>query len=109
MTPQYTLWQMVAYMLRLGTLGFGGPVALVGYMQFVDRFDRPENWVTTLPAQYAALTPEAITKTADALLRPNAMTWVVVGDLSKIEAKVRALNFGTVEVWNAEGKKIRAD
>jgi chromate transporter len=33
MTPQYTLWQMVAYMLRLGTLGFGGPVALVGYMQ----------------------------------------------------------------------------
>lgn len=30
--PSYTLWQMVAYMLRLGTLGFGGPVALVGYM-----------------------------------------------------------------------------
>lgn len=28
----YTLWQMVRYMLRLGTLGFGGPVALVGYM-----------------------------------------------------------------------------
>jgi chromate transporter len=36
LTPQgraaYTLWQMVAYMLRLGALGFGGPVALVGYM-----------------------------------------------------------------------------
>jgi chromate transporter len=30
--PSYTLWQMVLYMLRLGTLGFGGPVALVGYM-----------------------------------------------------------------------------
>ena len=30
--PGYTLWQMVLYMLRLGTLGFGGPVALVGYM-----------------------------------------------------------------------------
>ena len=29
---QYTLWQMVAYMLRLGTMGFGGPVALIGYM-----------------------------------------------------------------------------
>ena len=28
----YTLWQMAHYMLRLGTLGFGGPVALVGYM-----------------------------------------------------------------------------
>jgi chromate transporter len=31
--PTYTLWQMVLYMLRLGSLGFGGPVALVGYMQ----------------------------------------------------------------------------
>jgi chromate transporter len=31
-TPSYTLWQMILYMLRLGTLGFGGPVALVGYM-----------------------------------------------------------------------------
>ena len=29
----YTLWQLVRYFLRLGTLGFGGPVALVGYMQ----------------------------------------------------------------------------
>jgi chromate transporter len=30
--PGYTLGQMMLYMLRLGTLGFGGPVALVGYM-----------------------------------------------------------------------------
>ena len=31
-TPTYTLWQLVLYFLRLGSLGFGGPVALVGYM-----------------------------------------------------------------------------
>jgi chromate transporter len=30
--PPYTLWQIVLYMLKLGTIGFGGPVALVGYM-----------------------------------------------------------------------------
>jgi len=29
---RYTLWQLVRYMLGLGTWGFGGPVALVGYM-----------------------------------------------------------------------------
>jgi chromate transporter len=28
----YTLSQLVVYFLRLGTVGFGGPVALVGYM-----------------------------------------------------------------------------
>lgn len=31
-TPSYSLWQLVLYFFRLGTLGFGGPVALVGYM-----------------------------------------------------------------------------
>jgi chromate transporter len=31
-TPQYTLWQLVRYMLGLGSWGFGGPVALVGAM-----------------------------------------------------------------------------
>jgi chromate transporter len=29
---RYTLWQLVRYMLSLGTWGFGGPVALVGFM-----------------------------------------------------------------------------
>lgn len=31
-TPAYTLKQLVLYFLKLGTIGFGGPVALVGYM-----------------------------------------------------------------------------
>src|SRR5450756_3229732 len=30
--PGYSLWQRVMYALKLGTLGFGGPVALVAYM-----------------------------------------------------------------------------
>lgn len=31
--PTYTLWQLVWYFIRLGALGFGGPVALAGYMR----------------------------------------------------------------------------
>ena len=30
--PGYRLGQMVGYALKLGTIGFGGPVALIGYM-----------------------------------------------------------------------------
>jgi chromate transporter len=30
--PAYTLRQLIVYFLKLGTIGFGGPVALVGYM-----------------------------------------------------------------------------
>ena len=32
LSPSYSLWQITAYHLGLGTWGFGGPVALVGYM-----------------------------------------------------------------------------
>jgi hypothetical protein len=30
--PSYTLGQLARYALKLGTIGFGGPVVLVGYM-----------------------------------------------------------------------------
>ncbi len=43
-TPNYTLKELVMYFLKLGTVGFGGPVALVGYMNR----DLVENkkWIT---------------------------------------------------------------
>lgn len=40
----YTLWQLVRYMLALGTWGFGGPVALAGFM-YRDLVERRQ-WFT---------------------------------------------------------------
>ena len=42
--PAYSLGQLVRYMLRLGAFGFGGPVALAGYMRrdLVERL----GWIT---------------------------------------------------------------
>jgi chromate transporter len=42
--PAYTIWQLVAYFLLLGTFGFGGPVALAGYMHR-DLVER-RGWIT---------------------------------------------------------------
>jgi chromate transporter len=42
--PSYSLWQIVRYMLALGTWGFGGPVALVGYM-YRDLVER-RHWIS---------------------------------------------------------------
>src|SRR5438067_12773351 len=42
--PAYSLWDMVRYMTKLGTIGFGGPVALVGYMHRDLVEDR--KWIT---------------------------------------------------------------
>lgn len=40
----YSLWQLVRYMLALGSWGFGGPVALVGYM-YRDLVER-RGWIS---------------------------------------------------------------
>jgi chromate transport protein ChrA len=45
--PRYTLWQLVGYM-GLGTWGFGGPVALVGFMYR----DLVERWQWVSEAEY---------------------------------------------------------
>jgi chromate transporter len=37
------LWELVLYFLRLGSLGFGGPIALAGYMQ---RDLIPRRWIS---------------------------------------------------------------
>lgn len=43
-TPGYSLRDLIFYFLKLGTLGFGGPVALVGYMHRDLVEDR--HWIT---------------------------------------------------------------
>jgi chromate transporter len=42
--PAYTLRQLIIYFLKLGTIGFGGPVALVGYMHR-DLVEK-RNWIS---------------------------------------------------------------
>lgn len=42
--PAYTLRELIIYFLKLGTIGFGGPVALVGYMHR-DLVEK-RNWIS---------------------------------------------------------------
>src|SRR5437870_5649734 len=42
--PSVGLWELVRYFLRLGSFGFGGPIALAGYMQ---RDLVPRGWITS--------------------------------------------------------------
>ncbi len=42
--PRYTLWQITLYALKLGSIGFGGPVALIGYM-YRDLVER-RGWIS---------------------------------------------------------------
>ncbi len=69
------------------------------------RYDRPDDYVARRNAEIEALTPAQVAAAAKAI-DPNALTWVVVGDLKQIEAPVRALKLGPVQVLDADGKPV---
>ncbi|WP_161627317.1 M16 family metallopeptidase [Arenimonas composti] len=52
-------------------------------------------------ANIATLTPEALNAAAAATVKPDGLTWVVIGDLKQIEAGIRALGWGEVVVLPA--------
>jgi zinc protease len=67
----------------------------------------PLDFYSSYREHLAAMTPDDIRRTATSRLTPDNLIIVVAGDLSKIEAPIRARNLGTVEVWDAQGNKIR--
>jgi zinc protease len=67
----------------------------------------PMDFYATYGPRLAALTPAEITRVAQGRLTPAALTIVVAGDLAAVEAPIQALNLGSVEVWDAEGNRLR--
>ena len=80
--------------------------AVLGAVSGIVQYDRPDDYVQTLKAHLEAVTPAAAEAAIKEIVKPDAMTWVIVGDLSKIEAPVRALKLGDVEVVDADGHTV---
>ena len=80
---------------------------LTGRLQGLIIWGLPMDFYATYRERLAAVTPEDVVRTAHGKLTPDNLVIVVAGDLSKIEAPIRARNLGTVEVWDANGNKVR--
>jgi zinc protease len=80
---------------------------LTGRIQQLIVWGLPVDFYATYRERLAAVTPDDVRRVATSKLTPDNVIVVVAGDLSKIEAPIRARNLGTVEVWDPSGKKIR--
>jgi zinc protease len=80
---------------------------LTGRLQNLIIWGLPMDFYATYRERLAAVTPEDVVRAAGSKLTPDNVVIVVAGDLSKIEAPIRARNLGTVEVWDANGNKVR--
>ena len=86
---------------------FETTAAVLGAVVDIVRNGRPDDYVQTLKARIEGQKDDAVRAAAKEVIRPDSLTWIVVGDLSKIEAPVRALNIGEVKVVDGEGKVLR--
>ena len=80
--------------------------AVSGAIGDIVRFGRPDDYVRTLRTRLEAQTDTSVRQAAARAFRPDSLTWVIVGDLSKIEAPVRQLGLGTVQVLDADGNVL---
>ncbi|WP_414655966.1 M16 family metallopeptidase [Frateuria sp.] len=81
--------------------------AVMGALQDIALYDRPDDWVQTEKARIEALKDPQVQAAAAEVIHPDRLTWVIVGDLKQIEAPVRALKLGQVQVLDADGKPVK--
>ena len=70
-------------------------------------YRRPDDYVQTYKQRVEAQKDEDVNAAAKEVVRPDALTWVVVGDRAQIEKPVRALNIGPIKVLDADGKAVK--
>jgi zinc protease len=97
-------------LMRTQTLGLPGRFATLAALENAAldllTYRYPDDHFATYARRVRALDEAALAAAARALVHPGAVTLVVVGDLAKIDARVRALGLGPVTRLDADGKPL---
>jgi len=80
--------------------------SVLGSLLSNNRFGRSNDYVPSLKGKYESLDLAGIKAQAQATIHPEQLVWLIVGDRTKIEADVKALGLGDVEVWDKDGNKL---
>ncbi|HEX5257473.1 MAG TPA: pitrilysin family protein [Sphingomicrobium sp.] len=70
---------------------FETSAAVMGGMEANVLYHRPDNYYETLASRYRSLTAADLDSAAKAAIDPNKLTWVVIGDASKVKPQLDAL------------------
>ncbi|OAX53692.1 M16 family metallopeptidase [Xanthomonas graminis] len=82
--------------------------AVLGAVESIVQYGRPDDYVQTLKTRLEGIDQATAEAAIKEIIAPQAMTWVIVGDLKQIEAPVRALKLGEVQVLGSDGQPVKA-
>ena len=86
--------------------GYETASAVQGQISSNLRYGRPDDYIVQYKARNDAMTVQQVQAAAKTLV-PGSLVYVVVGDLSKVEAEVRALDLGEVTVLDVDGTPVK--
>lgn len=78
----------------------------VGTFAEIFVYDLPLDYFSLLPSRINAVTAEQAQAAAQKYIVPEKVTVLAVGDRAKIEADMKKLNLGKMEIRDAEGKLV---
>jgi predicted Zn-dependent peptidase len=81
--------------------------SVLNAVEGIVKYDRADDYVQTLKDRIEAQTDAGVNAAAKEVIHPDHLTWVIVGDFSRIEEPVRALDLGEVHVIDADGKPVK--
>jgi zinc protease len=92
------------------TLGLPGSFETVaqlsGAYSTILEYGLPEDYYDNYTKRALSLTPDHANNLARTLFLPSRLIWIVVGDMSKVEAGIRELGLGEVHRIDADGNPV---
>lgn len=80
--------------------------SVLGAMQSNLIYQRPDDYVSHLPAYYRALNLNDIHAQSRHAFHADSLTWVIVGDRAKIEGNLQELGFSEIRYIDADGNPL---
>jgi zinc protease len=81
--------------------------AVLGSLQDAIKYDRGIPYLNTYAAMLQNMKLADIHSAAKKVILPSSLTWVIVGDRSKIEKGIQELNIGPIKYIDSEGKELK--
>lgn len=81
--------------------------SIIGSIGEIVQFGLSPDYFSTYANNISSLGLNQLNQAGSSVVKSDGLVWVIVGDLSKIEAGIRAMNIGDVHVIDADGKPIR--
>jgi zinc protease len=82
--------------------------AVAGTLADIVTFGLDDRYYDTYGEKVRSQTVASVSEAAKAVIHPDKLVWVVVGDRSKIEAGIRKLDLGEIRFIDADGKPLAA-